>query len=136
MLNEYVDQKVPEETKFSISQVKESFLLHQLQKITVNNATGIDDISAKYLNLAAPVIANTLTKIFNLSIQNETFPDILKKAKVTAISKYGNKADVNNFRPISVLPVLTPRFERHVSNCMTSFLEKYNLIYELQSGFR
>ena len=136
MLNDYVDQKVPEETKFSISQVKESFVLNQLQKLAVNKATGIDDISAKYLKLAAPVIANTPTKIFNLSIQNGTFPDILKKAKVTPVFKYGNKADVNNFRPISVLPVLTAIFERHVSNCMTSFLEKYKLIYEPQSGFR
>lgn len=69
-LSDYVDQKIPEETKFSISPVKESFVLHQLQKLTVNNATGIDDISAKYLKLAAQVIANTLIKIFNLSIQN------------------------------------------------------------------
>ena len=136
MLNDYVTQEVPEETKFSISQVKESFVLNQLQKLTVNKATGIDDISAKYLKLAAPGIANTLTKFFNLSIQNGTFPDILKKVKVTPIFNYGNKADVNNFRLISVLPVLTSIFERLVSNCMTSFWEKYNLIYELQSGFR
>ena len=120
------------ETKFIISQVNESFVLNQLKKLKENKATGIDDINAKYLKLAASLIANPLTKIFNLSIQNGTFPDILKKAKVTQVFKQGSKADVNNFRPISVLPVLTSKSEKHVSNCMSSFLEKYNLIYELQ----
>ena len=51
-------------------------------------------------------------------------------------AKKGSKTDVNNFRPISVLPTLNSVFERHVSSCMTKFLDEYNLIYELQSGFR
>ena len=77
-----------------------------------------------------------LTKILNLSIQNGSFPDCLKKAKVTPIYKRGSKTDVNNFRPISVLPILNSIYERHISNCLTAFLDEHHLIYELQSGFR
>ena len=131
-LNDFVNQKVSTETEFSISLVDESFILSQLQNLNVNKATGIDNISAKYLKMAAPAISKPLAKILNLSIQSGTFPDTLKKAKVTPIFKRGSKTDVNNFRPISVLPILNSIYERHVSSCMTSFLDKYNLIYELQ----
>ena len=135
-LKEFVNHKVPTETEFSVSLVEESFIQKQLQNLNVNKATGIDNISAKYLKMAAPAIIKPLTKILNLSIQSGIFPDTLKKAKVTPIYKRGSKTDVNNFLPISVLPILNSIYERHVSSCMTTFLDKYNLIYELQSGFR
>ena len=60
----------------------------------------------------------------------------LKKAKVTPIFKKGEKTDINNYRPISVLPVIIGIFERHVSNCLVDFLEGHDLVYEQQSGFR
>ena len=135
-LKDYANQKIPIDTEFNISLVDEYFVLCQLQNLNVSKAAGIDNISAKYLKMAAPAISQHLTKILNLSIKTGTFPDSLKKAKVTPIYKKGSKTDVNNFRPISVLPTLNSVFERHVSSCMTKFLDEYNLIYELQSGFR
>ena len=136
LLTDYVNQKVPSETEFTISLVDETFILSQLQNLNVKKATGIDDFSAKYLKMAATAISKPLTKILNLSIQNGSFPDCLKKAKVTPIYKRGSKTDVNNFRPISVLPILNSIYERHISNCLTAFLDEHHLIYELQSGFR
>ena len=135
-LKDYVNQNVPLDAEFNISLVDESFILCQLQNLNVSKATGIDNISAKYLKMAAPAISKHLTKILNLSIKNGTFPDSFKKAKVTPIFKKGSKTDVNNFRPISVLPTLNSIYERHVSKCLTNFLDNYNLIYKLQSGFR
>ena len=61
---------------------------------------------------------------------------MLKKAKVTPIFKKGNKSDPNNYRPISVLPVISSIFERHISNCVTKFLDTHSLIYHNQPGFR
>ena len=52
-----------------------------------------------------------------------------KKAKVTPIFKKGEKTDINNYRPISVLPVIIGIFERHVSNCLVDFLEGHDLVY-------
>ena len=136
LLEDYVKKKVPTDSEFNITLVDESFVLNQLQNLNVNKATGIDNISAKYLKMAAQAITKPLTKVLNLSIESNTFPDNLKKAKVTPIYKKGSKTDVNNFRPISVLPILNSIYERHISNCVTTFLDEYNLIYELQSGFR
>ena len=135
-LQVFVDSKVPDGIEFSIPQVSSSFIQQQLQNLKVNKATGIDDISAKYLKLSAPVISQPLATILNVSIANGIYPDDLKKAKVTPIFKKGEKQDINNYRPISVLPVITGIFERHISTCLVDFLDKHNLIYDNQSGFR
>ena len=95
----------------------------------VNKATGIDDISAKYLKLSASVISQPLATILNVSIANGIYPDDLKKAKVTPIFKKGEKHDINNYIHISVLPIITGIFERHISTCLIDFLDKHKLIY-------
>ena len=45
-----------------------------------------------------------LAKIINLSFTTGLVPNMLKIAKVCPIYKYGDKTDINNYRPISVLP--------------------------------
>ena len=135
-IHNFVHERVPCDTEFSLPSVNISFIQKQLQNLKVNKATGIDELSAKFLKLSASVISQPLATILNLSIQNGTYPDALKKAKVTLIFKKGERSDINNYRPISVLPVITGIFERHVSSCLISFLETYKLVYEHQSGFR
>ena len=84
--------------------VTESFIQQQLQNLKVTKATGLDDISAKYLKMSAPIICKPLTNILNLSIKTNSYPDMLKKAKVSPIFKKGSRAYINNYRRISVLP--------------------------------
>lgn len=135
-LETFVNNKLPSDTSFKIPHVTSSFILNQLQNLKVSKATGIDELSARYLKLSAAVISAPLAKVLNLSIDTGSYPDDLKRAKVTPIFKKGEKTDINNYRPISVLPIITGIFERHVSNCLVNFLEEHNLIYEQQSGFR
>ncbi|MCU7801396.1 MAG: hypothetical protein KZQ70_15025, partial [gamma proteobacterium symbiont of Lucinoma myriamae] len=134
-LDQNIRSKLPENVQFSISRVSVTFIKTQLENLKINKATGIDDISAKFLKIAAPIICKPLSSILNLSIQQGTYPNNLKKAKVTPIFKSGNKSDPNNYRPISVLPVLSSIFERHISNCVTKYVEEYDLFYHHQSGF-
>ena len=82
-------------------------VLKLIQKIPVNKATGIDNISAYLLKEAVPVIASSLTYIINLSVRSGIFSNAWKIAKVTTIFKEGLKSDPNNYRPISVLPVVS-----------------------------
>ena len=81
----FVDSNVPEGIEFDIPPVSASFIHQQLQNLKVNKATGVDDISAKYLKLSASVISQPLATILNLSITSSIYPDDLKKAKVTPI---------------------------------------------------
>ena len=135
-IREHYNKILQNDSKFCISVVTESFIQQQFQNLKVTKATGLDDISAKYLKMSAPIICKPLTKILNLSIKTNSYPDMLKKAKVSPIFKKGSRADINNYRTISVLPIINSIFERHISYCMTDFLETNKLLYKNQSGFR
>ena len=84
--------------------------LKQKKIIKTDETTRLDGLSAKYLKLSAQVISKPLTAILNLKIQNSSCPNALIKAKVTPIFKKGSKADVNNYTPISVLPIINSIF--------------------------
>ena len=64
------------------------------------------------------------------------FPSRWKTAKVTPLHKGGDLDDVSNFRPISVLPVLSKVIERHIHDALYNYLTDNSLIYPRQSGFR
>ena len=87
----------------------------------------------KFLNsLISPVLANLINKSFITGI----FPDSLKIAKVIPIFKEGDTSDVNNYRPISILPILSKVFEKACYNQIYSYLEKNNILSTQQFGFR
>ena len=88
------------------------------------------------LKLAAPIIALSITKFIHLSFSLNVFPSRWKTAKVTPIFKSGDPTDVTNYRPISVLPILSKIAERHVHNALYNFLYENDLIYTRKSGFR
>ena len=99
-------------------------------------ATGLDDISINVLKLAAPEIVSSITYICNLSLKTATFPAKWKEAKVTPLHKGGSRHDCSNYRPISVLPILSKILEKHVFTHMYAFLQKHNLLTDSQLGFR
>ena len=61
---------------------------------------------------------------------------MFKTAKVIPLPKNTDRTDPNNFRPISLLSVLSEPLERHVHHHLSTFMEKHNLFHTLQSGFR
>ena len=99
-------------------------------------SAGPDEISAKILKLSLPYIVETLTYIYNLCIQHNTFPDRLKHAKVVPIPKAKDNSNVNNYRPISLVSILGKPLERHIHKHLTSYVENHQLLHSLQSGFR
>lgn len=77
-----------------------------------------------------------LLHLCNLSILNGVFPNELKIAKVIPIFKSGNVIDIANYRPVSVLPAFSKLFERIMYNRLIDFINKNNLLYKYQFGFR
>ena len=88
------------------------------------------------MRIAAPVIAPVVARLINFSFSSGSFQSRWKTAKVSPLYKNGDPRDVQNFRPISVLPVLSKVIERHVLDSLYSYLTENNLIYSRQSGFR
>ena len=76
-----------------------------------------------------------LSKLANLMFEQGEFLEILKPAKVAPIHKGGNKADCNNYRPISLSSNLSKILEKIMYDRLYSFLEKKESLYEHQFGF-
>ena len=96
---------------FKFSKITADDTLKVLQSLDVNKDTGLDGIRAKCLHVAAPVISGSLSHLFNLSLTNGVFPKEWKTARVTPTFKAGNRSDLSNYRPISVLSVVAEVFE-------------------------
>ena len=99
-------------------------------------ATGLDDICVKSLKAGSPILAYYLTHIFNLSLNSGVVPKCWKRKRVTPLFKKGDADDVNNYRPISILPIPMKVFEKIVHFQVSEFLERNCIISEYQSGFR
>ncbi len=106
-----------------------------MAEIKTSKGHGIDQIASYFLKLACPWIEMSLAYIFNNSLQTSTFPDAWKVAKVTPIFKSGDKNNENNYRPISVLPVISRLFEKIVYNQLYNYLNESLLLSPEQSGF-
>ena len=94
------------------------------------------DIPNNMIKLAAYELSPIFTNIFNESISTGVVPDILKISRITPIYKSGDTNEPHNYRPISILSVFSKVLERLVYNQLDSFLEKYNIMYNYQFGFR
>ena len=99
-------------------------------------SSGYDDISPVVLKHVANNIAAPLAHIVNLTLKTGIFPDALKKAKVVPLLKSGNRSEIQNYRPISILPALSKVFEKVIASRLATFLENNNLLSDYQHGFR
>ena len=123
-------------SKFIIPPVTLSEVLNTLLKLKQSGSRDLDGIDSKILKISAYAITDTLTYIYNLCIDKSHFPKKLKQAKVIPLHKSGDRANPSNYRPISLLSVLSKPLERHVQSHLHSHLKTYDLINENQSGFR
>ena len=135
-LYNFINNKLPHGVYFSIPEVDEASIETALNKLNTNKATGTDEIGANFIKLASPVLARHLCRIINISISSGVFPSLWKHAKVFPIFKSGNKTNMNNYRPISILNILSKIIESHVHDSFYNFLSSYNLLSPQQSGVR
>ena len=122
--------------KFKFSAITSEDVFKLLSGLKTTKATGLDNIPARLLKTAAPAISGSLAHLFNLSLSSGKVPVDWKCAKVSAVFKKGSKLDIGNYRPISVLPIISKVLEKLVHNQIYSFLSDNNLLCADQSGFR
>ena len=101
-----------------------------------NSSAGYDEIPAHILKQNTILYIKPLTHLINSSINKGIFPDELKIAKVIPIFKSGNKELIENYRPISILSVFTKVFEKVMYKHLINFVDKNNILYKYQFGFR
>lgn len=101
-----------------------------------NKGNGISDIGIITLKNNKLVFSQHISALYNLSIQTETFPNSLKVACVAPGHKKGSKDQIDNYRPISNLPLISKVFEKLTLIRLVSFINKYSLLDDAQYGFR
>ena len=122
--------------QFNFTPVNESTVIDLLRNLDVRKATGCDKIQARALKLTAAAIARPLCCLFNLSLKTTQIPLEWKSANITPLLKHGDETQMENYRPISVLPVVAKVMERIVFNQLYCFLQEHSLLTQHQSGFR
>ena len=93
-------------------------------------------ISSFFLKTGIEILAPSLIQLFNWSLSVGHFPDNWKTARVAPIFKKGSTQDKSNYRPISLLPVVSRLFEKLVFDQLHSYCNDNKLIFSDQSGFR
>ncbi|CAG9115901.1 unnamed protein product [Plutella xylostella] len=101
-----------------------------------NSAPGWDNVSNRLLKTCSCYLSRPIAFIINLSLSSGVVPANLKMANVCPIYKSGDKNDVTNYRPISLLTSLSKILEKVVNNQLLKFLEKESLLHDHQFGFR
>ena len=134
VLNYYASKGVIP-NNFALSIVYENTILKYLNKLSDNKATGLDGISSRFVRDSASLIACSLTHIVNLSIIQGSVPVELKYARVIPLYKKNDKTEVGNYRPVSILSIISKIFERVVYDQVVGYLDDKKLLYSFQSGF-
>ncbi|XP_065675574.1 uncharacterized protein LOC136091789 [Hydra vulgaris] len=107
-----------------------------ISMLKTNKSAGLDEVNPDVVKAVSDIIEKPLFKIFNLSLKNGIFPDQLKLAKIIPIYKGGDDSIKSNYRPISILSCFSKILERIMHNRLYNYLEKNNILYHKQFGFR
>ena len=101
-----------------------------------SSAAGHDELPPSIMKQLCNEYCIPLSYIINSSIIQGHFPEGLKLAKVIPILKADNEQNIQNYRPISVLPFFSKILERVIYNKLLEFINENNILYEKQFGFR
>ena len=99
-------------------------------------SSGYDQLPTKIMCGMIDLISHHLAYLFNLSFSNGVFPSCFKIAKVVPLCKGDDTSKLINFRPISILPLLSKVLEKIMCNRMFSFFDSQSILHFYQFSFR
>ena len=106
----------------------------EIRLLKLNKASQYSDIPTKIIKENSDIFSNFICESINNSIKSSIFPSCLKHADVTPLHKKCNKSLKENYRPVSILPILSKVFERSMFKQMSSFFD--DIFSKYQYGFR
>ena len=107
-----------------------------MRSLNTNKPLGPSNIPAWALKDSLNVIAEQLTFLINAFLEQEKFPNHLKRAHVVPKYKNGDAEEPNIYRPISIFSALSKVFEKVIGNQILEHRERNNLLSQIQFGFR
>ena len=98
-------------------------------KIKPSNSSANDQISAKTLKKLYRVLKYPILNMINISLETQTYPQILKQSKIIPLLKKGKSPnEIKSFRAINILPSLGKLLDKIVSNQIIQYLVEQDLI--------
>ena len=105
--------------------------------LDLSKASGPDFIPVVVLKNCEPELSYILTELFNKCLKESCFPDCWKVSSVVPVFKnVGERSTAKNYRPVSLLSVVSKVFEKLVNNRFVDHLENCGLFSDFQYGFR
>lgn len=102
----------------------------------VKKAAGGEGITSYVVKQISSEIVDVFQFICNFSLTTGEFPAGMKKAVVIPLFKKGDRRKLENYRPISLLPIYAKIFEKCIKTRLVCFLNKHNFYSDNQFGFR
>ena len=121
-------------SKVSVITFTDDDILKIIRFLNINMAHGHGDISIRVIKICDKAILEPLSKIYKNCIDTGVFSDSWKKSSIVPVHKKGDKQLLENYRPVSLLPVLGKVFEKILYDIF-EYLQENNLLCESQSGF-
>ena len=126
----------PEEEKMKDIDISEDKVREKLLGLDPTKAAGPDEIPPSMLKALADELCIPLAIIFRKSLNEGVVPEDWRTAHIIPVFKKGSRAKAGNYRPISLTSVIGKVLERIIKEQITEHLERHNLIYDTQHGFR
>ena len=125
-----------EYNKFKMAKIHQMEISKLISTINTSKSSGLTDLSTKLVKDGLKALVHQFNFLCNLSLETEVFPAKWKKALVIPIPKTGDKKEVSNYRPISLLPLPGKLLEKLVHTQLSFHLEQEDLLNDSQFGFR
>jgi len=94
------------------------------------------DIPIVLIKASSSIISPYLAPLYNECISRGEFPEIFKCGKISPIFKKGDRENIENYRPISTLPIFGKIFEKIIYSRLYKFLSAQGILDDSQFGFR
>ena len=108
-----------------------------IMNLNLSKASGPDCIPVVVLKNCEPELSYILAELFNKCLKVSCFPDCWKVSSVVPVFKnVGERSTAKNYRPVSLLSVVSKIFEKLVNNRIVDHPEKCSLFSDFQYGFR
>uniref|UniRef100_A0A8C7X350 Reverse transcriptase domain-containing protein n=1 Tax=Oryzias sinensis TaxID=183150 RepID=A0A8C7X350_9TELE len=127
----------PAEPVFSLKEITELDVAKIIGSLKNSKAKDVHGLDTNIIKLCKESLLLPITHMVNLSFKQKYVPLSWKMATVTPIFKSGNSSNIGNYRPISILPVVSKVAEKWVTKLINEHLNKdHSLLHPMQFGFR
>ena len=111
-------------------------LSNAMSRLSPSSAVGIDGAPLHAIKKCFPVIGPHFLHVVNFSITSQVFPAAWKVARVTPVFKSGDRSNVNNYRPISILSTFSKITEKVIAIQLVSYLFDNSILSPQQYAYK